>query len=136
VGVSGDIANTGNANCCDGFYMRLNLVGDPNLSNPKPEQWFNQDAFAAPAPFTFGTLGRNTFRTDGVTNLDLSLFRQFRLAGESKRLEFRAEAFNIFNHPDYDRPSNDLSSPNFGRVFGLAPGTSPRQLQLGLKFLF
>jgi hypothetical protein len=46
VGVAGDIANTGNAGCCSGYYMRLNLVGDPRLSNPTPQAWFNRSTFA------------------------------------------------------------------------------------------
>jgi hypothetical protein len=135
VGISGDIANTGNANCCNGYYERLNLVGNPALSNPTPDLWFNRAAFAAPAQYTFGNLGRNALRSDGVVNFDLSVFRRFPLH-ESVNLEFRAEAFNAFNHPDFGIPTRNLSSPNFGRVLNLAAGTAPRQLQLGLKLLF
>lgn len=63
LGVSGDIANTGNSNSA-GFYARLNLVGDPKLSSPSPAQWFNTQAFAAPAAFTYGKHGaqRNAVR--------------------------------------------------------------------------
>ena len=79
VGVSGDIANTGNAGCCNGYYMRLNLVGNPRLANPTPRGWLNRSAFAVPAPFTFGNLGRHSLRGDGTQNFDLSIFRQFPL---------------------------------------------------------
>src|SRR5207249_5393845 len=89
VGVGGDIANTGMNNCCAGYYERLNLVGDPILSNPTPQAWFNKSAFAVPANFTFGNLGRNTLRGDGAQNFDLSVFRQFPIKEELK-VEFRA----------------------------------------------
>jgi hypothetical protein len=56
--ISGDVANTGTG----GNYERLNVVGNPSVSNPSPAQWFNKTAFAVPAPFTFGNLGRNALR--------------------------------------------------------------------------
>ena len=86
--VSGDVANTGNAGCCNGYYMRLNLVGNPRLANPTPRGWLNRSAFAVPAPFTFGNLGRHSLRGDGTQNFDLSIFRQFPLGtgcGRSRR---------------------------------------------------
>jgi outer membrane receptor protein involved in Fe transport len=127
--VNGDIANTGNVSP----YIRPNVVGDHKLENPTPEQWFNRAAFAAPAPFTFGNLGRHRLRSDWLRNFDLSVFRQFPIT-ESKSVEFRAESFNTFNTPTYGIPTNNLSSPTFGRV--LSTANTPRQLQLGLKLIF
>jgi len=69
--ISGDVANTGNA----GNYERLNLVGNPGVANPSPAQWFNTAAFAPPAPYTFGNLGRNALRGDQFSGLDLSVSR-------------------------------------------------------------
>jgi hypothetical protein len=132
LGVSGDIANTGNSNS-GGFYERLNLVGDPNLSNPSTAQWFNTKAFAVPAAFTYGNLGRNTMRSDWGKNVDVSLFRSFSLREQAK-LEFRAEAFNITNTPVWGTPVNNYSNANFGRVLNVA--NSPRQLQFALKLRF
>ncbi len=132
LGVSGDIANTGNANPT-GPYERLNLVGNPYLSNPTPGEWFNTAAFAVPAPFTYGNLGRNTFRSDWGKNVDFSLFREFPIR-ESISLEFRAEAFNLTNTPVYGIPVSNYSSPNFGQVLNVA--NSPRQLQFALKLYF
>src|SRR6185437_13151875 len=66
LGVNGDIANTGNTN-----YMRPNVVGDWQVANPNPSQWFNPAAFQAPAPYTFGNMGRNVLRSDALKNLDL-----------------------------------------------------------------
>ena len=131
INVSGDIANTRNRN----GYMRADQVGEPHLSNPSPSRWFNTDAFRAPAPFTFGNSGRHALRSDGVTNFDLSLFRDFPLPGrEGMRLQFRAEAFNAFNHADFAIPVQNLSQSNFGVV--TATQRRARQFQLGLKFIF
>ncbi len=135
VGVSGDLANTGNAgsNNINGGYLRANVVGDPNLSNATPDRWLNSSAFAVPAPFTFGDMDRHALQGDGFANLDLSIFRKFRIT-ESKVIELRAEFFNATNHPTYNRPTAQLDSPNFGRVFSTR--STERQIQLGLKFHF
>jgi len=132
LGVSGDIANTGNSNSA-GFYVRLNQVGNAKLSNPSPAQWFNTQAFATPAPFTYGNMGRNAMRADWGKNVDLSLFRVFPI-GETVRLEFRAEAFNTTNTPVWGVPVVNFANPNFGRVLGIA--NTPRQLQGALKLTF
>lgn len=132
LGVSGDIANTGNSNNA-GFYERLNLVGDVKLSNPTPEQWFNKQAVAVPAAFTFGNMGRNAMRAHGGKNLDLSLFRVFPIK-ERVRIEFRAESFNTTNTPVWGAPVVNFANANFGRVLNVA--NTPRQLQFGLKLSF
>jgi hypothetical protein len=132
IGVSGDIANTGNSNNA-GFYERLNLVGNPRLSSPTPNQWFDSKAFAVPAPYTYGNMGRNVMRSDWGKNVDLSLFRKFALR-ERAELEFRAESFNMTNTPVWGTPVNNYSNLNFGRVLNIA--NTPRQLQFGLKLSF
>ena len=128
--VPGDIANTGNSS-----YERANLVGDPTVSSPGPAPgyWFNPAAFAAPAQYTFGNLGRDRLRSDYYRNFDLSVFRQFRLT-ESKRIEFRAEAFNAFNTPTFSAPTGSFTNINFGKVTSTA--NTPRQLQLAAKLIF
>jgi hypothetical protein len=72
-------------------------------------------------------------RADWNKNLDLSIFRSFSVT-ESKRFEFRAEAFNITNTPVFAIPDTDFQSPNFGIVSSTA--NTERQLQFGLKFYF
>ena len=99
VTVPGDIANIFNS----GTYLRANLVGDHELSSPTPERWINTDAFAAPAQFTFGNLGRNTLRPDWVRRFDMSVFRRFPI-GERFKFELRVEAFNVFNTPMFGNP--------------------------------
>jgi hypothetical protein len=132
--VSGDVANTGNIGWAQ--YERANLVGgvDPYVSNVSPDAGLNRAAFAIPAIYTFGNLGRNRLRTVPFWNMDFSIFRQFPFF-ESRRIEFRAEAFNVLNTVIYGQPSNDMADPaSFGRIFGTA--NNPRSLQLGAKIIF
>ena len=131
--VSGDVANTGNVGWTQ--YERANLVGDPNaISNRTWDHYINTAAFAIPAQYTFGALGRNRFRSDPFWKLDFSLFRGFPIT-ERLRGEFRAEAFNVLNNVIYGIPSSDMADPaNFGRVTSTA--NTPRQLQLGAKIIW
>jgi len=123
----GDLANTGNT------FVRVNLVGSPALENPTPLEWFNTAAFAIPAPYTFGNLGRNSLRSDWFRNLDSSLFRRFPI-GEEAALTFRLEAFNAFNDVVLAAPGNVINGPNFGVVTSTA--NSPRQVQVALKLVY
>jgi hypothetical protein len=71
-------------------------------------------------------------RGPGFANLDLSLFKNIPIR-ESASLQFRAECFNVLNHPNFFLPENDLASPNFGQI--LEAG-SPRVFQFALKLRF
>jgi len=126
--VAGDTANTGNTG-----YLRPNLVGDPTLSNPTRQQWFNTAAFAAPPAYAFGNLGRYALRSSAFWNIDVSLFRQFRIT-ESKRAEFRAEAFNLPNTTILATPNGSVLDPNFGKI--TATANAERTLQLAIKLIF
>ena len=109
--VAGDLANTGNSN-----YLRPNVVGDWHVDTPTRTAWFNKAAFAAPGAYTFGNMGRNRLRSDWARMCDLSVFRQFPLWGEKSKLEFRTEAFNVFNKQIYAAPTNAYTSSTFGQV--------------------
>lgn len=126
--VPGDIANTGNTG-----YLRANLVGDPTLANPTAQAWFNKAAFAPPAQYTFGNLGRFAMRSSTLWNVDLSIFRQFPFL-ERRALEFRAESFNTSNTVILGIPNGNVLDPNFSKITGTA--NAPRSLQLGLKVIF
>ena len=115
-----------------GFNDRPNVVGNPELSNPTTSQWFNTAAFAFPAPGTFGNAGRNILEGPGFQNVNMSLLKNTRL-NERVNLQFRAEAFNLFNHPNFNLPDNFLGSPTFGRI---TSARDPRHIQFGLKLLF
>jgi hypothetical protein len=125
--VGSDIANTGVGS------VRANLVGDPNAVQRTSAHWFNTSAFAVPALYTFGNVGRDSMRSAPYWNLDSSLFRVIPIR-ENIRLEFRVEAFNLFNTVIYGLPDSGLLDSNFGGVFGTA--NIPREIQLGLKLIF
>jgi hypothetical protein len=127
VTISGDIANTGNVN-----YLRPNLVGDWRVDNPAADRWFNTRAFAAPAPFTFGNLGRNVLRSDSVQRFDLSVFRNIPI-NERAFAQLRFEGYNVFNTVTYNAPTSEFTNVNFGRVLGSA---ASRSLQIGARVYF
>ena len=127
VTVTGDIANTGNTE------VQADLVGNPNPAHRSANEWINPAAFAAPPRYSFGTFGRNALRSDGYRNLDLSVFKNFRLPGETS-LQFRAEAFNATNSVVFSAPSSVVGTTTFGTVGSTA--NTPRELQFALKLAF
>jgi len=126
-----DIANVGALTA--NSRVRPDLIGNPHLDNPAPARWFNTNAFRAPAQYTFGSAGRNVLRSDSFQDFALSLFREDRLT-ERIRLQFRAESFNLINHPSFGVPQTTITSSLFAAVGGTA--SNARQIQLGLKLLF
>jgi hypothetical protein len=80
----------------------------------------------------FGNEGRNVVRGPGIEDVDISLFKYFKVS-DTKRVQFRAECFNLLNHANLGLPVNDLESPAFGQILQAGP---PRLMQLALKFLF
>jgi hypothetical protein len=104
-----------------------------------PDRYFDPAAFTLPEPGFYGNLGRNTLTGPGLANVDVSLNKLFRLT-EAASLQFRAEAFNIFNHPNFAIPSQRTvfnSSGAVGSAGRITSTTTPaRQLQLGLKLTF
>ena len=63
------------------------------------------------------------------------MFRSFPIGG-TRRLEYRFQAGNLFNHPVYGNPNGDITSGNFGRILGIANQYPERQIQMGLRFSF
>jgi hypothetical protein len=97
------------------------------------ELWFDTSAFAPVTEVRFGNTGRNILRGPGVFRLDASLFRQFALS-ERFNLQFRAEAFNLPNTPQFNNPGNSINSANFGMITSAKP--AERQLRFGLRLGF
>lgn len=97
--------------------------------------YFNVNDFKAPAPFTYGDTPRTigTLLSPGVLNLDLSVMKTFPMT-ERARLEFRAEAFNFFNHPQFGPPDTNLGDGATG-VIGFQQN-KPRDVQFAVKILF
>ena len=92
-----------------------------------------------PAKGFYGNLGRNTLRAPGLTTLDFALVKNFNLAKE-RLLTFRAEVFNLLNHPNFGLP-NLVVFTSAGAIAGNAGAittlnTASRQMQFGLRFSF
>jgi hypothetical protein len=122
-----DTTNTGSSG------PRPNLISNPGLgSAANPNQWFNTASFVRQAPNTFGNSGTGVARMPGIRNLDFSLEKQIPIV-ESKRLEFRAEVFNLTNTPLFSGVANTLGASNFGTI---TAAQASREIQLGLKFYF
>ena len=129
------ILPTDNANIGAGPAQRPNLIANPNKNAPHTgTHWFNTAAFHMPAPFTFGSAGRNAVLGAGESNVDFSLIKDTVLKENSARLQFRAEVFNIFNHTNFaDAPGRTAFTPGFGQY---TVAENPRQVQLAVKILF
>ena len=97
--------------------------------------YFNKAVFSQPDPFTLGNgpAYYGNLRGPGLDSTDLSFFKEFR-AVEKLDVEFRAEAFNAFNHVQFGNPDTGVTDAAFGSISSLA--NSPRQIQFGLKLLF
>ncbi|MCU1262274.1 MAG: Cna domain protein, partial [Bryobacterales bacterium] len=138
--VNGDRANTGVGS------QRPLIVGTPLVSN-NVSCWFYTssnsackalypnatDAFTLPAQFTYGNGGRNILRGDRLTQVDVSLLKDFPIT-ETKRLEFRAEFFNIGNHPVFANPGTAINATSGGQVSSTL--NSNRILEFALKMYF
>lgn len=114
---------------------RADLTGNPKLDrdNRSINGWFNVAAFAVPAPFTFGNSARNLLFGPGDIVIDFSVLKDTKIT-ERATLQFRAEAFNLPNHANFNNPAANISVPSqVGRIFS---AQDPRQIQFGAKFLF
>ena len=127
---STDFANSGTPN-------RPNVVPGVSVNLPasqrNADQFFNVNAFSAPAPYTFGDAGRDILPGPGNAVVDTALHRQFFIQ-EGKTIQFRAEVFNLLNHPNIGIPG---PYPDFGPFFGKAfSAGDPRRMQFALRFDF
>jgi Carboxypeptidase regulatory-like domain/TonB dependent receptor/TonB-dependent Receptor Plug Domain len=136
---------SGNLNTIDFSIHERPNVGPGGANNPivgDPKRWYDASAFVLQPAGTIGNLGRNTLIGPKLVNCDFSLFKQFAL-GETKALHFRAEMFNIFNHPNFGVPNQanrtallptGMVNPSAGVI--LSTVTTSRQIQFGLKLTF
>ncbi len=127
-----DNSNTGRSSLGFGANDRPNIVGNPNVSDRSPDEWFDTAAFAFAPRGSFGNAGRNILEGPGSQNVNASIVKNTHIK-ESVNLQFRLEAFNLFNHPNFDLPDNFLGSPTFGRILS---AQSPRRIQMGLKLIY
>ncbi len=144
----------------DTGWCKPNLVGDWRLSNPTRDQWFQTasaplqngaspnptDAtviaraagpangpWQRPATGTFGNVGRNRLEGPGLSNLDMSFFKNFQVT-ERIKAQFRAESFNFANHINFANPSTCVDCPgSAGRITEMLRSATPRQWQFALR---
>jgi hypothetical protein len=115
-------------------FSRPNLVCEPGLSNPMLSAWFKTSCFAAPVAGELGNASRTPVSGPGFTNTDFSAIKHFPIT-ENIRVDFRAEIFNLFNHPQFGQPAADFNTP---ATFGAVSSTvnNPRLVQFALKLAF
>jgi hypothetical protein len=130
-------------------YDRPNATGvSSSVSNPSPGGWYNPAAFFVAPVGQYGNVGRNTALAPGIFDINAEVHKNFRIR-ENHQIQFRAEAFNALNHPNFGGPSGNIlaglavpgapaNAPHqgFGTINTLAFGIPMRQLQLGLKYTF
>jgi hypothetical protein len=123
----------------EAFDRPFLVPGVPLLvPNPDPSQWVNPAAFTRQAT-GFGDAGRNILTGPGFQDIDLAVAKDTKIA-ERVSLQFRCEAFNLFNHPNFGQPQNNLAVATFGQITATRTTRgdlgSSRQLQLALKLIF
>jgi hypothetical protein len=142
-----DNAGTGNQGSDRPNYTG---VGNGYAANRTPAHWFDPTSFVEAPAGTFGNVGRNTLLTPHFQSIDLALGKQFHMPyNEHHALQFRLEAFNVFNHPVWGQPNPNIlagaafpgapanaAHQGFGVISTTATGVPMRQIQLGLKYSF
>lgn len=125
-----------------GIFMRLGSVlvdGDPTLSNPTRDRWFDTSKVKILPAFTRRA---NPVQFPGLVgpayfNLDATVAKQFDIVKERLRFELRAESYNTSNHfTGTTAPVLDVNSPNFGKIVQQRPGVFGRQIQFSGRFVF
>lgn len=95
-------------------------------------QWFSTNSFRVAKEGTFGNVGRNTLYGPGTFNIDFSLHKSIPIT-EKLKLQYRAEFFNVMNHPILGNPGTTVTSGGFGRITSAG---APRVIQMALKLNF
>jgi len=121
---------------------RATVVGPRKMNtssslDARLDQWFDTSAFAFTNNYGYGTDSRTepNLRSDGIKNIDFAAFKNTKFGPDDRiGLEFRAEFFNFFNHPQFNPPNTSFGSPNFGQV--TAQYNLPRVIQFGLRMTF
>lgn len=117
-----------------------NRIASGKLDHPTIDQWFDPAAFVAPGNFNYGNSTRNILYGPGTKEIDASLFKNFALPGEGRRVQFRAEAFNLTNTPQFNNPNAQIGFAGVGKI--TSAGQPPlfqrtsREIQLALKLYF
>ena len=130
VTIPGDRAQIG------GGAQRPDLVAPLEIHPGNIENYFNTSAFALGPLGQFGNAGVNILRGPGIANFDFNLRKNFRFpiaADRTADLQFSAEAYNIFNHPNFVGLGTVFNTPTFGRLTG---ALDPRNMDFKLRLTF
>lgn len=112
-----------------------NRICNGTLSNPSLTAYYNTGCFVVPAQYQFGNTGRNVLFGPGINDVDFALHRSFRIpVGEQTRLQFQIEAFNLFNHPQFNGPGNTIGTSSAGVISSTS--VDNREMQLSLKLIW
>jgi len=106
-----------------------NRIGDGKLDKPSPDLWFDIADFQAPPANTYGDSGRGILNAPGTQTVDVSLSRVFPI--KMFRLQFRADAFNLFNTPQFGFPNASIGNASAGRITSTIGDN--RSMQFALK---
>ncbi len=119
----------------DALYVLANRTCDGTLPRGQrtQQEYFNTSCFSVSAPGTFGNSARNLWHGPGINNWDVSFFKNFPLGAERRKLQFRAEGFNLFNHTQFNNPTSSLPNATFGEILS---AKAPRIFQLALRLTF
>lgn len=116
-------------------WNRPDRICNGQVSNWTVQEYINPSCFAQPAPGELGNADRTPLSGPGFVNTDFSAVKSFPLPlREGTLLQFRAEFFNIFNHPQFGVPGLDIGSPGFGQITNTV--NNPRLIQFALKLTF
>jgi hypothetical protein len=137
----GSASNTLNTGGSSRASLLAGGVAEIPVDQRSIARWFNIAAFSAPGTQQFGNTGRNILRGPGTAQADLSLFKDFYLSeAKGRRLQFRAECFNVSNTPQFNNPAATIGAAGAGTISGAgAPLTfqrTSREIQLALKLYF
>jgi Carboxypeptidase regulatory-like domain/TonB dependent receptor len=117
-----------------GTSSRPDIIPGAKVVYPKTLlNWFSPSAFTTPAQYTYGNAGRNTILGPGRTNFDTSLFKAFPIH-EQLNLQFRIEAFNVFNHPQFGYPNATIGNAQVGQITSIVGNARNLQGSLRLQF--
>jgi len=124
------------ANCISDPYVGASQDPSRIAGATAPGFFLNSAAFSVPVTGFFGNCAPRAFHGPGLENADISVFKEF-LFSEQRRLEFRTEFFQAFNHPSFGNPSANTAPASIG-TFGRVTSTiiDPREIQFALKLYF
>jgi hypothetical protein len=112
-----------------------NRIATGKLSNPTVSQWFDPSAFATPTSGTFGDSGRDVLVGPDWRTWDMSLAKNWHLRwlGEAGQFQFRCDATDLTNHPNFGQPNHSIGTPAAGTI---TSSNTARNIQFGFRLYF